>query len=373
MRVAFTILLVVHGLIHAMGFLKAFGLAPLRALTLPIGRPIGVLWLLAGVAMLATAAALHAWPHGWWMVGALALVASQVVIVTSWTDARVGTVANALVLLGVAWGFLSAGPRSLQTEYEREVARGLARSTPQALVSDQDLAALPAPVQRYLRYVGVVGHPRVQSVRIRFTGRIRSGPAAPWMPLSAEQYSFTDRPTRLFFMHARMFGLPVEALHAYADDQASMRVKVVSLVRMVDARGPEFTATETVTLFNDMCVMAPATLIDPAIRWEPVDATHVGAVFTAAGHPITATLVFDDEGRLVDFFSDDRPSLDGNGVTFTRQRWSTPLSGYRAFGPYRLASRGEARYHAAQGEYAYGEFAMESIEYNVDAGPHRAR
>lgn len=365
MKTAFTILLVIHGLLHAMGFLKAFGLAQLPRLTSPISRPSGLLWLFAGLAMLGAAVALHAWPRGLWVVGAVAVVASQVVIVSSWSDARFGTIANALVLLGVVAGFLASGPRSLRAEFERDAARGLARTTSQELVSEQDLASLPSPVQRYLRYAGVVGHPRVQSLRVRFTGRIRSGPTAAWMPLVAEQYSFFDRPTRLFFMQARMSVLPVEALHAYIDEQASMRVKVVSLVPMVDARGPAFTTAETVTLFNDMCVMAPATLIDPAIRWEPVDGAQCRASFTAAGHTVAATLLFDDEGRLVDFFSDDRPSLDSNGTTFTRNRWSTPLSGYRAFGPYRLASRGEARYGTSQDGYAYGEFSMESIEYNV--------
>lgn len=365
MKLAFTVLLLVHGLVHGMGFLKAFGLVRLPQLASPISRPLGVLWLLAGVATLGTAVALHAWPRGWWLVGGAALVASQAAIIPSWADAKFGTAANALVLLGVVWGFLSVGPLSLRAEFEQEVARGLERSTPQALVTEQDLVALPTPVQRYLRYVGVVGHPRVQSFRVRFMGRIRSGPSAPWMPLSAEQYSFADRPTRLFFMHARMSGLPVEALHEYIDVQASMRVKVVSLVRMVNARGLEFTTAETVTLFDDMCVMAPATLIDPAIRWEAVDATHTRAAFTAAGHTITATLVFDADGRLLDFFSDDRPSLDSNGKTFTRQRWSTPLSHYRAFGSYRLASHGEARYQGPEGGYAYGEFEMQSIEYNV--------
>jgi len=367
MKVAFTILLVVHGLLHAMGFLKAFGLAELPQLALPISRPFGVLWLLAALGTLGTAVALYAWPRGWWMVGAAALVVSQVAIVPSWADAKFGTVANALVLLGVAWGFLSSGPLSLRAEFERNVARGLSRSATQALIHEEDLARLPSPVQRYLRYVGVVGHPRVQSFRVRFTGRIRSGPNARWMPLTAEQYSFADRPTRLFFMQARMFGLPVEALHAYVDEHASMRVKLVSLVPVVNARGPEFTGTETVTLFNDMCVMAPASLIDPAIRWEPFDATHTGATFTSAGHTISATLVFHDDGRLVDFVSDDRPALDKDGATLKPQRWSTPLSNYRAFGPYMLASRGETRYQAPQGVYAYGDFAMELIEYNVGA------
>jgi hypothetical protein len=67
----------------------------------------------------------------------------------------------------------------------------------------------------------------------------------------------------------------------------------------------------------------------------------------------------------VNFWSDDRPALDADGVTFKPQRWSTPLRDYRAFGPYRLASRGEARYRAPEGEYRYGEFALHDIEYNL--------
>ncbi len=144
MKTAFTILLLVHALIHALGFVKAFGLAQLPQLTLPISRPLGVLWLGAGMAMLGAAVALHAWPRGFWVVGALAVVASQAVIVCAWRDARFGTAANALVLLGVVEAFLAIGPLSLRAELDREVTRGLARATPQDMVTEQDLAPLPS-------------------------------------------------------------------------------------------------------------------------------------------------------------------------------------------------------------------------------------
>jgi hypothetical protein len=32
--------------------------------------------------------------------------------------------------------------------------------------------------------------------------------------------------------------------------------------------------SETVTLFNDMCIMAPATLVDAPIAWEPDRCAH---------------------------------------------------------------------------------------------------
>lgn len=37
--------------------------------------------------------------------------------------------------------------------------------------------------------------------------------------------------------------------------------------------------TETVTLFNDMCLMAPATLIDRRIQWQEIDRNSVKATF----------------------------------------------------------------------------------------------
>jgi hypothetical protein len=42
------------------------------------------------------------------------------------------------------------------------------------------------------------------------------------------------------------------------------------------------TQSETVTLFNNMCLMAPATLIDSAIVWEAIDARTTKARFTNA-------------------------------------------------------------------------------------------
>jgi Family of unknown function (DUF6544) len=63
--------------------------------------------------------------------------------------------------------------------------------------------------------------------------------------------------------------------------------------------------SEAVTHFNDMCLLAPATLIDPRIAWEPVDAHTVRARYSGGAHTISATLVFGADGLLTNFISDD--------------------------------------------------------------------
>jgi Family of unknown function (DUF6544) len=169
--VVFAIVLVVHGLIHVLGFAKAFGLADLPQLTQPISPFLGAVWLLAALLFLAAAAALFVWPRGWWAIGACGIVISMFIIVPSWTDAKFGTFGN-LALIGVVFGFLAQGPISLRAAYDRDVDRALARLAPAEPISDVDLAHLPAPVQRYLQGVGVVGQPRVRNYRVRMHGGI---------------------------------------------------------------------------------------------------------------------------------------------------------------------------------------------------------
>lgn len=356
--------LVGHGLIHLMGFAKAFGFAELPQLTEPISRGWGAAWLVAAALVVAAAVMLAAGVRSYWIVGAVALVVSQAVIGTAWRDAWAGTIANGILLVVVTHGLLTEGPWSFHARYLRDAAAGLGRAVETSLITEADLAPLPEPVRRYLRFTRVVGQPRVQNYRIRFSGRIRSGPAAAWMPFTADQQSFVDQPTRLFLMRARMFGVPIEAFHRLSDGHAVMQVKAAGVVPITDARGDEMDRAETVTLFNDMCLMAPGTLVGTDITWEAVDATMARAHFTHRGHTIAATLLFDAEGKLVNFYSDDRARSGADG-TFTPMRFSTPVRDYRDFGPLRLAAFGEARWAAPEGDYAYGEFTMVDIAMNV--------
>jgi hypothetical protein len=364
----FAAVLLVHGLIHLLGVAAAFG-ADVPALRRPISPSMGALWLAGALFFVATAAALMLWPRWWWAVGAVAIVVSSVAVATSWSDAKFGALVNAIAVVGVVFGFLALGPVSLRAAYEHDVDRTLVPGASDTIVTEADLAPLPAPVQRYLRASGVVGHPRVASVRVRMHGRIRSAPDAPWMPFEAEQYNRFDRRSRLFYLTASRAFVPIQGYHRYVDDEASMLVKAAALVPVAKGEGREMTRAETVTLFNDMCLLAPATLVDPSIAWEPVSDRTVRAAFTNAGHTIRAGLSFNEAGDLVDFSSDDRGRGDGRSLTPTR--WSTPVTAYRTFGPYRVIAGGDARWHDARGEWPYIEITIDDVAFNVERRSER--
>jgi hypothetical protein len=363
MTIAFVLLLVIHGLIHLMGFAKAFRYADLPALTVPIAPATGALWLLSALLFLATAAAVYLWPRWWWALAALAVVVSTMVIVASWADARFGMAANAVVLVVAVVGFFWAGPNSLRAAYEADVAAGLARAALLPMVTEADLAPLPEPIRRYLRRAGVVGQSRVRHVFAVMHGRIRSGPEAPWMPLRAEQHNFFDQPSRFFYMTATRAGVPIQGYHRYRGREATMDIRAIGIVPVVRQAGAAMTRAETVTLFNDMCFMAPATLIDPAIAWEPIDASTVRARYSNAGHTIAADLVFDTNGDLVDFRTEDRGQASSDGTAFTPARWTTPTRRYGQFGPYRLSAAGDARWEGQGEPWTYIEIEIDRVAY----------
>ncbi|MCI0433563.1 MAG: hypothetical protein L0271_07930 [Gemmatimonadetes bacterium] len=288
---------------------------------------------------------------------------SQYLIISAWTDARFGTVANIIVFLVALYGFASRGPVSFRAEYEREV-RARSGAPVADLVSEADLSPLPEPVQRYLRLNRVVGQPRVRDFTARWRGRIRATATDPWMEFVAEQHNFPREPARFFLMAARRNGLPVDVFHAFHGGTASMRVRLLSVFPLVTHQGPDLDRAETVTVLNDLCLLAPAALIDPAIRWEPIDAHSVRVHYAPGAHTVTAELRFNDAGELIDFVSDDRLVVSADGKGLTRQRWSTPWGEYRNFGSSRVGTRGEGRWHAPDGEFVYIELELLDLQMN---------
>ncbi|MGZ4613425.1 MAG: DUF6544 family protein [Kineosporiaceae bacterium] len=283
---------------------------------------------------------------------------------------RAGLVTLAgLVGMALTYVYASRGPGSFHAEYRRRRRSAALPHVPADPVTERDVDRLPEPVATYVRRSGAVGRPHVTHLDLRWHGRIRSSPDARWMTFTGEQFStFGVQPLRLFHLQARMFGVPVDVFHVFDESGATMRVKALSLIPMVSAAGRDMNRSETVTMLNDLCVLAPAALLDTSITWHPLGDRRVRAGYPLRGVTVAAELVFDQDGDLVDFVSDDRLRASADGRSFTRQRWSTPVGGYRRFGPWRIAARSAAQWHAPhpEGTFAYIELTIDDVRYDED-------
>lgn len=367
------VVLVLHGLLHLLGAAKGLGWAEVDGLTTPVGPAMGAAWLAAGALVVAAGLFWAIKVRWFWVVGGVAVLASQAMILTSWSDAQVGSLANVVLLAAVIYWYAARGPSSHAAEYRRDVAAGLSTPSGGAVVTEADLASLPPAVAGYIRRSGAVGKPRITNFRARIHGRIRATAGAAWMPFTGEQVNtYGTQPSRLFLMDATWFGIPVDVLHTYREARATMGVKACSLVPMVNAAGPDLDRAETVTLFNDLCLLAPGALIGARITWHTIDADHVQATFTNGFHTVSAELVFDRDHELVDFVSDDRLRATPDGKRFSPQRWSTPVRGHRTISGLQVLTDGEARWHAPapEEEFSYLEIHIDDIVYNLSSTPN---
>jgi len=355
MRIPFVVLIVIHGLIHLMGFVKAFDFASVTQLSKDIPKPLGIFWLTASLLLLFSAILIFLRKEEWWIVGIAAAIVSQLLIITVWHDAKFGTFVNIIMFVAA---ILSWGSYRFEKGYQKDVKENLQRSTAlkNTLLTEADLLSLPEPVQRYIRYSGALNQPKIKNFRIVFEGQMREKGKA-FFPFTCEQYNFIEEPTRLFFMKAKMKGVTVPGYHKYTNGFAVMDIRLFGLFSVVKVTGKDMNQAETVTLFNDMCLMAPATLIDKRIKWQAIDGNSAKASFTNHNITITAILYFNNLGQLIDFVSNDR---DVNHFPF-----STPVRNYQITDGINIMSYGEATWHYPDGKFVYGKFNLKEIEYNV--------
>lgn len=253
----------------------------------------------------------------------------------------------------------------MKKTYKKAVLEALARTSviKNEILTVEDIKHLPVIVQKYLHYSGSVGKEKVLNFRAEFTGGIRSKSTEGFMSLKSEQYNFTDQPSRFFYIVAKKKGIPAKGIHLYKDQTAIMLIKLLGLFTVVDAKGKEMNQGETVTLFNDMCFIAPATLIDRNIEWKEINSLTVDAKFTNGSITIRATLFFNEEGELVNFLSNDRFETT-DGKTFMNYPWITPVTSYININGYRLPSGAKLIYKHPDEDLCYGEFNLKSIGYN---------
>ena len=355
MRIALFLFMVLQGLVNALGFVKAFDLFPVDALGLAIAGPVGLLWLLAALLLLIGAFLYLRRRDAWWMFALPGIAVSQGVIIAAWTDTKFVSILNLVILVVVLPSLADLLPGSLPSTFRRS-AEELPRTAAEApLLTEADLAGLPAPVASYVRYSGAVGLPRVRSVRATLAGRMKRQPGGPWQAFSAELHDAFDEPFRLSLTRSDTLGLPFDTLAELRAGAARVTSRLTSLIRVADATGPDLQHDEAANLLADLCRLAPAALVDPRVTWEAANGPAAKATFSTGAVTVRAGLTFVDAGRLVALTS------DGGSPA-----WFMKLREYRDFGGRQIAAVSETSWRTPEGDVPSARSVLRDL--TLDAG-----
>jgi hypothetical protein len=247
-------------------------------------------------------------------------------------------------------------------------ARLPAAPADETVVSVDHLAELPEVVQRYLRFMGVVGRPRDWSFRARFTGRFRLRPRLRWMPAEAWQYNTRVGVARIFVMQLRAAGvLPMTGSDTYLQGRGRMLGKLLDRIVVADGQGPEFDVGELTTYLNGCNSCRAVNAARPAYRMDRRGRRELRRAPDRRRHSVTARVFVDERGAPYDFSTTDRfADLPGGPV---RAEWRTPVRGWEHLDGRAVPGPMEAVWHLPDGPLRYVTGRLTAIAWNVPPEP----
>lgn len=237
----------------------------------------------------------------------------------------------------------------------------------QVIVTEDMLQELPGPVKRYLTYTGIVGRPIVQTVRLKQVGKIRKDATQPWMSFEAKQYYSVSPPSFVWIAYMKIFGLPLMRVRDYyMEGRGSILVKALSLFTVADSGGEKMDQGAMMRHLNEM-MWFPSAFLGKNVSFEPIDAGSARVTLRNMGKSVTATMYFDDEGKLTNFMAPRYRDMGNN--RFELENWSTPIREYGEFEGLRLPMKGAGVWNLREGDLEYIELVVTDLKHDPE-GPY---
>lgn len=184
------------------------------------------------------------------------------------------------------------------------------------------LEGLCEPAQRYLKHAISPGAPLAAAVRLRMHGEIKQ--KSKWYPFEASQVIHAQHG---FVWRARtkMMGLPVSGSDRWVDGTGAMRWKVLGLIPVVTASGPDISRASLGRVQVEL-IWLPTALVTPEVEWASSGPSQVGVNLKVAGAPGHVDLSVDADGGVRTASINRWGNPEGQGHTHTEFR-ATPFGG----------------------------------------------
>lgn len=213
----------------------------------------------------------------------------------------------------------------------------------------EQIAEVPASVQRYLTHAIAPDTPLASAVRLRMHGGLKLG---RWFPFEAEQVIVWDR-GMIWAATVRTFGVPIRGFDRVVDGKGAQRWKLLGLIPVMSASGPDV-ARSTAGRMAAESMWMPSVLCRNDVTWSVGEEEHPQATVEVQGFPSTLTMTVDD-GHLQSTEM-VRWGDPGDG-TFRAVPFGAVVEAEQTFGGYTIPSRLRVGWYFGTDRFASeGEF-----------------
>lgn len=251
--------------------------------------------------------------------------------------------------------------------YVSEVSKELAKyaDCKSGVITENDIAGLPEPVQKYFRHCGHLGKEKMANAEITWKDvYFKNSPHKKWMSLKCYQFNSVPQPTRIVYMKSSLMGLfPFEGRDKYQDGHGNMLIKLLKVIPVVNARSKEMDQSALVTVLAESLIV-PAYALRDYIKWTSLDANSAGAEIEYNKSRAGGIFYFNDSGEFTRFETGDRYYSE-NGKDYERKKWSAVAANYILKNGIRFPSYFKAVWHTGEGDYEYFKGTITGIRFNI--------
>lgn len=234
------------------------------------------------------------------------------------------------------------------------------RNNKKEIIQKEDLQGLPLPVQKWLERSQIIGKERITTVCLKQKGLMRIKEDGPWMTAEAEQYFTVEEPGFIWKAKVKMNPfLYFTGMDKYKNGHGNMNIKILSIVPVVNATGPEMDQGTLLRYLGEM-TWFPTAALSSYVKWESVDSNSARATMSYKGVTASAVFTFNDHGDLASFTAKRYRETQGK---YELEDWEVIAKDYQEFQGIRIPNKMDVMWKLKTGDFTWYQVEITGIEY----------
>lgn len=363
MRYAFTILVITHGLIHLLGYVKAFFETDVTKQLVGVSKPIGSIWLVTFIMFMVVA--IQFMTHKkWFYLVLIAVLVSQILIILAWNDAKFGTIANIVILFVSISAFSTYRFHKMVRSESIQIFQNM-EAEKFSIISENDIEHLPKIVQKWLINACAIGNPKVQTVRLKQLGTMRTKPNSKWMLFEATQYFNVENPS--FVWQTKVAAMPLINMvgrDKLVEGKGEMLIKVAGLIPLVnESDNPKIDSGAMLRYLAEICWF-PSAALNHHLSWETMNSNSAKATFTYKDQSVSGIFLYNNKG---DFIAFEAERYYGGNENTQLEKWQITVEDYKVFQNIKIPSQCKVTWKLKDGDFNWLNLEVVDIDYNSSA------
>jgi hypothetical protein len=223
----------------------------------------------------------------------------------------------------------------------------------------QDIDTLPEPVQRYFKLVLKEGQPYISYVRMTHDGQFKSGLDKEWVNITGVQYATTSTPGFIWKGTTSLF----TARDMYIADKGRLVVSILSLIKVVDAKGAAYNQGELLRWLGESVLYPTNLLPSEWLQWSAIDSHSARLDFNYKDLSLFYIVTFNDLGEITQL--ETERYMDEKQLA----TWIIRLEKYVELNDVTVPTVFEVMWRLEKGDFSYAKFRMTDVQYRTSAWP----